>query len=165
MLFWGACCSICRTFEDLKMITFTADLCRKIWFYLKRKIIMINQPALIIKCLCFCSHNCGPFWNLISWSTGSRADAILNGIIEVLTPHQHHHVYECLFIIDVPYPPRDGRCKAPLKACRKPTSPHCLIWRGGVRWARRGNTFHCWRRPLELIHCLKLLTTSCQVRC
>lgn len=109
------------------------------FFFFKEKKPSLNHQAPL-----FCCHNCGPFRNLISWSTGSRADAILNGIIEVLFFFFFPCVQVLVFVIDVPCPPRDGRCKALLKACRKPSSLYCLIRRGGVRWARRGNTFHCW---------------------
>lgn len=132
------------TFQDLEIITLISYILETCVENLALLKFTLNHQTPL-----FCCCNCGPFWNLISWSRGSRADAILNGIIEVG------------FFFFSPACVSSGVCRRPalsslrwkgesmLKACRKPSSLYCLIWRGGVRWAGRGNTSRCCCIPLE----------------
>lgn len=138
--FWGFLFNS-LTFRDLDIITFISHIlptCVENLALLKST--LNHQEPL------FCCRNHGPFWNLISWSRGSRVDAILYGIIEVFFS---------------PACVRSGVCHQPAlssyrwkgesmpKARRKPSSLYRLIWRGGVRWAGRGNTSRWCCLPLE----------------
>lgn len=66
------------TFQDLEMTTFISHILQTGVENLALLKSTLNHQGPL-----FCCRNRGPFWNLISWSRGSRADAILNKIIEV----------------------------------------------------------------------------------
>lgn len=119
----------------------------------------------------FCCRNHGPFWNLISWSRGSRADAILYGIIEV--------GFFYLFIFFVP--PRMWEQRRLSSACLVLSEMEGWKHAEGPQKALQSLSFNLTRRrevsckrkyvslllfaTWELIHCLGLLTTPCQVLC
>lgn len=129
------------TLQDLEIITFISPILQTCVENLTLLKSTLNHQAPL-----FCCRYHGPFWNLISWSRGSRADAILNGIIEVF--FFPLHVWAAVFVIGLPCPQR-WKGESMQKTRRKPSSLYRLIWREGVRWAGRGNTSRCCCIPLE----------------
>lgn len=115
----------------------------------------------------FCCRNHGPFWNLISWSRGSRADAMLNEIIEVgflffffsYSCEQWCLSSDCLVLSEM-----EGwkHTEGPQKALQ--LLSFNLTRRREVSWKRKYVSLLLYT-TWELIHCLGLLTTPCQVLC
>lgn len=116
----------------------------------------------------FCCHDRSPFWNLISWSGRSRADAILNRIIEVFfffSLNRCMCVCSCVFFLmclvlleTQGWKPAEG-----LRKVLQPLSFN-LTRRREVSWKRK----YVWLllcTTWELIHCPGLLTTLCQAPC
>ena len=147
------------TFQDLEIITFishTLQTCVENLALLKST---LNHQAPL-----FCCHNCGPFWNLISWSRGSRADAILNGIIEVFFFSPCMCEQRCLSLACLVLLEMEGWKHA--EGLQKALQPLLfnLTRRREVSWKRKYVSLLLYT-TWELIHCLRLLTTPCQVLC
>lgn len=109
--FWGFLFNS-LTFRDLDIITFISHILQTCVENLALLKSTLNHQAPL-----FCCRNHGPFWNLISWSRGSRVDAILYGIIEVFFPL---HVCAVVFVISLPCPLTDGRVKACWRLAESP---------------------------------------------
>lgn len=132
------------TFQDLEIITFISHILRTCVENLALLKSTLNHQTPL-----FCCHNCGPFRNLISWSRGVESRCHFkwnNWSVFFFSLHARVSSRVCRWPA---LSSQRWKGESTLKASRKPSSLYCLIWRGGVRWAGRGNTSRCCCIPLE----------------
>lgn len=146
------------TFQDLEIITFISHILRTCVEKLALLKSTLNHQTPL-----FCCHNCGPFRNLISWSRGveSRCHFKWNNWSVFFFPpcacEQPCLSLACLVLSEM-----EGRKHAEGLQKALQSLLFNLTRRREVSWKRKYVSLLLYT-TWELIHCLGLLTTPCQV--